>query len=156
MMDFKNFKKYEDGVYISVNLSPSSTVELNAYMQENLSTFKINKSLHCTLIYSQKPLKNEVQIEEYDAFGTFKGFSLFGPDKNILVLELDCDTLVERNKELVQKYNFISDFDEYKPHVTLAYEITKDFNLDVLPEIGFEVQFCCETIEPLDKTWSSK
>lgn len=152
-MGFKNFSKFKDGIYISVDVDGFTQENLNQYMKENLKGIQKSKSLHCTLIFSQKPLKEEVETEEYSTSGTFKYFSLFGPEKDVLVIELDCEKLIERNKELVEKYGFISDFDEYKPHLTLAYNVPKDFDINTLPGIDFKINFHNEHVEPLKLDW---
>lgn len=155
-MGFKDYSKYKDGVYISVDIDSFSTENINKYIEDNLKDVEHNTSLHCTLIYSKKPLNRDVKNEEYEAIGTFKKFSLLGPNSDVLVIELDCDKLTQRNKELVEEYDFVSDFGEYKPHITLAYKIPKDFDIDNLPVIDFKINFINEHTEPLDIKWSNK
>lgn len=154
-MGFKEFNKYRDGVYVSVGVDAFTQENIKKYMKENLEGIQQNDSLHCTLIYSQKPLDREVDNEKYETFGTFKSFSLFGDNKDVLVVELVCEKLVERNKELVDKYKFISDFSEYKPHLTLAYKVPEDFDVCSLPEIDFKINFINEHTEPLDNNWTN-
>jgi hypothetical protein len=145
---------YPGGVYISVKLSEETEELVKEYQNKYLKGQDINEELHCTLIYSKKPHVDEIEPAEYTAVGTFKEFNLFGEDKDTLVVEINSQDLLRRNEELVKEHKFISDFDEYKSHVTLSYGIT-DIDLNSLPPIEFAFKFQDETVEQLDINWGS-
>ncbi len=144
--------EYPNGVYISVKLSEETENYVKEYQRKYLKNQKINKELHCTLIYSQKPQVDEIIPSSYKAIGTFQEFNFFGPDNNTLVVEINSQDLRRRNEELVEKYGFISDFDEYKSHVTLSYEV-ENVDLNSLPPMDFVFNFEDESVEHLDKSW---
>jgi len=89
-------------------------------------------SLHITLMVAKSPIsfpflqellsliKNVVPPE---VCPTPKGFDLFGPDKDKLVLKLDCPELVECNRKIIEHTRArgiaTSEFD-YSPHMTLG------------------------------------
>jgi hypothetical protein len=144
---------YPGGVYISVKLSEETEKAVNEYQEKYLKGQKINEELHCTLIYSKKPYVDEIEAMEYTAVGTFKEFNLFGPEEDTLVVEINSQDLTRRNTELVEEYRFISDFGEYKSHVTLSYDI-ENIDLNSLPPMDFAFTFINEAVEPLKLNWN--
>ncbi len=149
----KNLNKFPGGVYISVKMTSTSYQKLLQYKNAYLPEIKFNEDQHCTLIYSKKPLNISPILPQYSCKVSFKGFSLFGPNKDTLVAEVKSAKLTYRNKKLVQDYGFVSDYSEYKPHFTLGYE-AKDVDLSKLPPIDFPIEFENETVENLDLSWS--
>ena len=160
MEDFKKFSEYLDnslkkglfkeGVYISIDLDKES----NRVFKDIQKTFKsfteLEEELHCTIIYSKKPCICEVQTLEKDATITakFKGYSLFGSENDILVAEIESKELRERYEYLMTKHDFISDYREYKPHITLAFNY-KD-KLDDLPTINTDIILKNEVVKEMD------
>jgi len=146
---------FPGGVYISVKLSEETTNLVFEYQEKYLKGRDIVDidSLHCTLIYSKKPHVDNIEPEEYTAIGTFQEFNLFGPNKDTLVAEINSQDLRRRNEELVEKYGFISDFDEYKSHVTLSYN-ADGIDINALPPMDFVFTFTNETVEQLDLDWN--
>jgi hypothetical protein len=144
---------YPGGVYISVKLSEETELAVQEYQAKYLKGQKINEKLHCTLIYSKRPQVEEIQPGEYQAIGTFQEFNLFGPDEDTLVVEINSQDLLRRNEELTQEYKFISDYDEYKSHITLSYGI-ENIDLNSLPAMDFAFIFENEEVEPLDTNWA--
>ena len=145
---------YKNGVYIATKLSKESEYKIKEYQEKYLSQYDCNNELHCTLIYSKKPLNKDVLTKEYKYKGIFKDFQLFGPENDTLVIELNSPEMTKRNNELKDEYGFISDFSDYKPHVTLSYDC-KDIYLKTLPKIDFDIYLEDEYIEPLNTEWSS-
>ena len=69
-------------------------------------------------------------------------------------MEIDSPDLEKRNKILTDKYDFISDYNEYKSHITLSYNSTLDIN--ALPPFDFGLEFVDESVEQLEVDWVSK
>ena len=150
----KAFEKlYEKGVYISVEPVNGSLDVFEKYIKENLSGYESTPRPHLTLIYSKKKFDGEIKTSDYEVTGIVKKFSIFGQDEKALVAEIDCQDLVDRNEKLVKKYGFVSDFDEYKPHITLVYGIEEDFDLSTLPKFPQPLTFGNEKVEELDLDW---
>jgi len=147
--------QFPGGVYISVKPDDITSSKITEYQEKYLKGQEINSNLHCTLIYSKKPQVDDIQAEDYTALGTFQEFNLFGPEQDTLVVEINSQDLTRRNAELTEKYNFISDFDEYKSHITLSYN-AKNIDLNSLPAMDFAFTFIDESIEPLDTNWEGK
>ena len=146
---------YPEGVYISVKLSEETEALVKEYQEKYLKGQDIVdiNSLHCTLIYSKQPEVNEIEPAEYTAVGTFQEFNLFGEKSDTLVAEINSFDLLRRNEILTQEYKFISDFDEYKSHVTLAYGV-ENIDINSLPPMDFGFVFENETVEQLDLDWA--
>jgi 2'-5' RNA ligase len=52
-------------------------------------------------------------------------FDLFGPDKDLLVLKIQCDTvLLELNEHYKATYGHVSDYTPYRPHLTIRGPIS--------------------------------
>ncbi len=141
-------KNYPDGVYISVEVSEETKKNIHGYMDKHLHGFKKHDDIHCTIIYSNKPMDVNIKTEEYTTEATFEKFSLFGEEKNTLVMEINCPKLQERNKELMKEYGFVSDFPEYLTHVTLSYDAS-NVTVSKLPSFDFPITLLNETVSPL-------
>lgn len=146
---------YPGGVYISVKPDDITQKAIMEYQEKYLKQFELNTELHCTLIYSKKPYEDEIIPESYTALASFSSFELFGPENDTLVIKLNSEDLKRRNEDLTKKYGFISDYDEYKPHITLAYGI-KNIDLNSLPDFEFGVILQDESVEALDNNWKDK
>lgn len=143
---------YPTGVYIALEMVEESMIAVKEYMEEYLPDIEFNDEQHCTLIYSKKPYVDEIIPGEYQATSTFDRFSKFGENEDVLVVEINSEAILDRNKALVGEYDFISDYDEYKPHFTLSYD-AKDIDVNSLPAIDFAIHFDNETVAPLDEDW---
>ena len=146
-------KLHSKGVYVSVKLTEESKKPFNDYLKKNLPDYNHTPDPHLTLIYSKKEFNGEVATKDYIVEAKFKSFSVFGKEEKALVAELTSKELTDRNKELVDEYDFISDFDPYKPHITLAYDVG-DFDVSTLPPINMTFKFDSETSSELNLDWN--
>ena len=150
-------KLFENGVFISLMLSEESKPSFLQFMKDNIPEAEPNPDPHITLIYSKKKFDGDVKIEEYSVEGNVKGFSIFGQrGERILVAEIDSEVIKNRNKNLVSEYGFISDFDEFKPHITLTYKMPEDFDIKTLPDFDTPLVFDRESVKELDLDWLKK
>jgi 2'-5' RNA ligase len=145
---------YPEGVYIACKLSEESEKAVREYQEKYLKQFEINEELHCTLIYSKKPQVDEIIPSSYQATCTFNQFELFGPKSDTLVIELISNEMIRRNEELVKEHKFVSDYSEYKPHITLSYGV-ENIDLNSLPSIDFMITLQDEYVEELNTDWDS-
>jgi len=148
--DEKYKVNYPEGVYISIKPTEITIKSIEKYIKRNLpENFDVVQDLHCTLIYSRKPHVDELQVKNNTALGTFKKFTTFGENNEILTIELNSGDLKELHEKLMNDYNFVYDYDEYRPHITLSYNC-KNVNTASLPEVDFTFEFNEITVEPLD------
>ena len=151
----KKLDIYKDGVYMAVTPTQETKEKIQNYIEMNIQLECYNvDDLHCTLVYSKRKPDN-LPITSSELYrGTFTNFSLFGDKNEYLVLEFKSPDLQNRNKDLVNTYGFISDFDTYKTHMTLS-DKAQGFNYSELPPIIFELEFEKEYISPLNLDWKS-
>ncbi len=91
-----------------------------------------DEPLHCTLLYSRKHLPNykpDPDIKHEAKVERFEVWPKKNSDDKYLVLILSSDSLQDRYKSLSNDHGATSDYDEYKPHITLACE-ARDFDVN--------------------------
>lgn len=157
-------KEGKPGTYAGVRFSPATTESLEKYTEDNKIPKPIGKEhFHTTLLYSRKHLPNYEPAGEYEVpmKGTPTEFEVWpsqpdekGKIKNCLVLKYSCPTLYQRHHKLMLQHGATYDFDEYKPHITISYDIGK-FDADKLPEYDGNIEIIEEYKEDLqDSGWA--
>jgi len=141
--------KYPSWVYVAVHLSDDTENQIKDYCHKNMPWVKMNEDLHSTLIYSKKPREKQLKREQFKWEWKFKKFSKFWDDWWSIVIELDSADMMSHNKKLMEENDFISDYDEYSPHITLSYE-WQDVEVDNLPPLEIVYKMEHDFIEDLD------
>ena len=125
--------KEPDGTYAAVSFSEDTKDRIKKFIDDNEipNPIKLDK-LHSTLLYSKKYCPNYEPLGELEEalVGTPTEFDVWqsqpddeGTCSNCLVLQFDCDQLIDRHNSLMKEHGATFDFDEYRPHVTLSYDI---------------------------------
>jgi len=85
-------------------------------------------AIHLTLLYSRKFLPDYEALGKVDMWAYPKGFHIFegGNGKDILVLLVDSPDLEKRHKLLMKEHRATYDFPDFRPHITLSYDL-EDF-----------------------------
>lgn len=108
------FVEYTSGTYSSLSLDNDSKNMIASLNIQN--PVDINK-LHCTIMYSHKPVPDAYNLLPYLPIkAKAKGFDVFG---DCLVLLLESIELHELHKD-TRYLGATYDYDEYKPHITLS------------------------------------
>ena len=155
----------QKGTYAGVKFSPATIHRLKAYIKDNNipNPLRSNK-LHTTLLYSRK------YLPDYKPAGAYASPMVGTPTKldvwktkpddestpaNCLVLEYDCDDLTARHKLLMEEYDATFDYPEYRPHITLSYDIG-DIDYKILPDVSTigPIEIVEEYSEDLDFNWA--
>lgn len=156
-------KKTPDGTYAGVRYDKDGVKLLSKYAEENDIPNPLDPNkVHTTLLYSRKycpdyepagkldpPLK--AKFDEMEVWPT-------QDKKNALVVTLDAPELVKRHKTLMKELDATYDFDEYKPHITLSYDVGV-LDVDKLPDIRDtikEIDIVEEYGEDLVTDWANK
>lgn len=139
-----------DGTYAGVKLSDETVERIVAYCDEHDIPNPVpSDKLHVTLLYSRK------YLPDYEAAGEYKkpmvgepaGFDVWDTSdeepSRCLVLKLDCERLLKRHEQLMNKHEATYDHDEYTPHVTFSYNI-EDYDESDLPKIDFPIELVKE------------
>jgi peroxiredoxin len=142
-----------DGTYASFSLSNRSAKRLYTWCKKaGIKNVKPMEDFHITVCYSEKPIA-------YQALGLLpplpvkpKNFSMFGKENNILVLEVNC-AIAQNRFEYAKILGAVSDFPDYKPHITVSDDPGIDIN--DLPEIDFMLYINKETTSVLNSKYNS-
>jgi hypothetical protein len=132
-----------DGTYVAVTLIGASNTLLQEWAVEN--GLAPDDEYHTTILYSRKFVPVQPEVDKLH-FARPVGFEIF--DGGCLVLKLECQTLVDRNEKLMSMGG-TSDYDEYKPHITIAKNVSSMQNL---PLPNFSIVLGHEYTEPIDET----
>lgn len=132
-MRLNEIKSNPDGTYAGVRFSPKTRDALSKYTTDNNIPHALDPNkLHTTLLYSRRHLPNYQPAGRYDPLlsGTPTHLEKWPsqPDENgnvsmCLVLRYDCPELVDRHHDLMDNHEAIFDFSEFKPHITLSYDV---------------------------------
>jgi len=157
------------GTYAGLKFSEDTVNRLINYAQNNdVPNILSEDEFHSTLLYSRKFLP------EYKPKGMLDTSSLATPEKveiwespanafkdkatRCLVLKYNCNEQVDRFNQLMDEHDATYDYDEYKPHTTLSYDVgdlqVEDFS--AVEEIG-KLEIVEEYVEELnlDKNYDS-
>ena len=155
------FAKHKDGTYVSMDLSDHCRELIDHFVEMNLGlTERVDKSTyHITVIYSRAPVPSAEQYtgSTTDIGATVTGYEVF-PTKNdgkCLVMRLDFPFANLLNKQLTAE-GAMSDYPEYKPHMTIAYDIKQEIDPHSLPIPQFELNFGPVKVAPLDPEFTPK
>jgi 2'-5' RNA ligase len=148
------YAKHKDGTYVSLEMSSESCALLDNFVKMNLGLEERvdSKTYHTTIIYSRYPVPTAENLAgsiDTDAIAT--GYEIFPTktDGSCLVLRIACPKATELNTQLTQQ-GAISDYDSYKPHITLAYDMKQIISPDSLPLPHFTLKFDRINVAPLD------
>lgn len=142
---------YRNWVYMAMWVTPVTEYRLLKYCRDNINWLELWEDFHATLIFSKKEYDGWITVanSEQTTKTKFKTFSKFWDNNNTLVIELDSQELQWRNMELMNKYWFISDFEQYSPHITLT-ENGKSIDETKLPDIDFDIVLSNEYVQELE------
>ena len=159
------------GTYAGARFSKQTVDDIKSYCEENEIPNPLkSEKLHTTILYSRKYLPEYNPCGMYDPLmvGKPKGFDVWkttcsqgstpDPDAeqtNCLVLEFDCPELEKRHEGLMKEHEATYDYDEYKTHVTLSYDIG-DVDIKDLPPYTGVIEIEEEYGEDLDLDWASE
>jgi hypothetical protein len=103
---------------------------------------------HVTVIYSKSPFLWEdknLAGETLLITGGERSVEIFGDDA--LVLRIESPQLQERHEELIAM-GAVSDYPDYKPHITLTYQSKGVDVSQIVPYTG-DIQLGCEWMQPI-------
>ena len=155
------YAKHKDGTYVSMDLSDESRALLDNFVEMNLGlTERVDPSTyHITIIYSRTPVPSAENHAGSIGGDVAKvtGYEVF-PTKNdgkCLVMRLEYPFANLLNKQLTAE-GATSDYDSYKPHLTIAYDITQEIDPATLPAPQFPLHFAAVKVAPLDPEFTPK
>lgn len=147
------------GTYAALSLSKESHDTVMEYIKENEIPHKTNPNeerKHVTLIYSRNYCPEMVAQPDVIHCANVCGMDVFDTQdgKRALVLLLDAPTIVARHEQLMAEHPATYDHPEYKPHVTLSYDIG-DFDEKQLIPFKSALELSDEYVEDLKLDWQN-
>ena len=156
IMTLKQYAAHKDGTYVAFTLSKESKALLDNFVEMNLGlTERVDSNTyHITIIYSRTPVPSAENYKDNHKLPTtaiVSGYEIFPTkhDGKCLVMRLVCPYATELNSELT-KQGATSDYTEYKPHMTLAYDMSQEVDPHSLPLPQFPLHFGPVKVAPLD------
>lgn len=158
-------EKTKKGTYAGAHFSEATKKALAQYCKDNNIPNAINPDkFHTTILYSRKYLPEYKAAGVYDPMligkpkDTFEAWKTSPSDPNeekttCLILTFDCPELKKRHQELMDEHQGTYDYDEYKTHVTLSYNIG-DLNISKLPPFTDDIEIADEYQEDLNLDWA--
>jgi 2'-5' RNA ligase len=157
----QQYAKHKDGTYVSMDLSDESRALLDNFVEMSLGlTERVDPSTyHITVIYSRTPVPTAEHIAGMSTTTTasVNGYEVF-PTKNdgkCLVMRLEFSFANALNSKLTQE-GATSDYDQYKPHLTLAYDMEQEIDPSTLPVPQFPLTFGPVKVAPLEPDYVPK
>lgn len=151
------YAKHKDGTYVALEMSQESKDLLDNFVEMNLGlTERVDKkTYHITVIYSRSPVPSAEQLLHMNTSIPVEaqptGYEIF-PTKNdgfCLVMRVICPYATRINSQLTRE-GATSDYDQYKAHITIAYDIKEKIDVNTLPVPQFQLVFDQLKVEPLD------
>lgn len=147
MSELMEETKQPDGTYAAVTFDGDTNKMLVNFCKDNNIPNPLNENdFHCTVTYSRKHLPDYDPLTTIDPSWQAKAdhFEVWESGANAfkdhvthcLVLKLNCPELHERFKYAMDDLGATYDYDEYKPHVTLSYDVGEEFDHESLPMPG--------------------
>jgi len=141
---------YPNWVYIAMNLSRDTEENIKKYCSEHLPDIEMTDDLHSTVIYSKKPHEKKIKRDQCRCKWNPGKFAKYWDDKESLVIEIDSEDMQSMNNKMMEEHDFVTDYPEYKPHITLTYA-WKEIDIDSLPPMEFPIEMEHQVIENLDE-----
>lgn len=146
------------GIYVAVKYKDSAKQQLNDFINNNniKNPLDVDK-IHSTIIYSTKydnivelgdMMQVPVEIFKFEVWKTQGG-------KSALVGKLFAPDLIKRHLELMSNHDLTYDYPEYKPHITISYDVGDDFDVNTLDasQLG-KLYTAYEYKEDLELDWA--
>jgi len=148
----------QKGTYAGVRFDDDTVKALIKFCKdEKIPNSVPPEKLHTTVLYSRKFLPGYKPAKNTDMVGTVGQLELWPSQEGVscLVLVYSCPKLTKRHLMLLKKHDATYDY-EYKPHVTLSYDVG-DWTEKDLPKVPSELDKLIinkEYTEDLDLDWA--
>ncbi len=145
------FMRSSRGIFSAVKFDKKTTQKIVEFQKINNIRSPIkNSDLHTTIIFSPDKYILDYPVKKHlDIKAKIIGFDKWRMNNGnyCLVALLDCNFLNERFEKLSKKYGIENPYDEYKPHVTLSYDIPIHMNVSNLKDSIGELRIISEYVK---------
>lgn len=142
------------GTYVSMKVK-NPEVLYKWYKDQGVDVVP-KEELHCTIAYSKKEFKHEVDKDEVEIKYDEEIYPYLEPLGNdgAVVMKFTSKEMQKRFDKCI-KEGAIYDYDTYIPHVTISYN-GKDLDLKSIRRPDFYISLHNETVEPLNLDWKAE
>lgn len=151
------FEEQEPGTYVGVRFTPETIEGLAKFQKDHDVPNPLDpEKFHTTVVYSREPVEWTPQVDLTDVDVSATGFEVFDTrdGQKCLVLRLESEFLQDRFDSAIEA-GATHDFPDYKPHITLSYDIGH-FEVKKLPTPDVAIVLDHEYVEPLKDKWVSE
>lgn len=153
MKSFKtHLEEKKSGTYIGVRYDESSVRKL-LNLTSKIPNGVLKDKLHSTIIYSR--VKIDIPLLDNMDWSAIPGKIEYWDTqdgKRAVILNVKCTDMIDRHKYIMETTKATYDYDEYKPHITLSYDVPKDYEMG--PSGINELKIISEYKEDLDLDWT--
>jgi hypothetical protein len=141
------------GLYVAAFFSDETNQNLTKYLKDNnIPNPIVSPGFHTTIVYSRVPVNTFEPNHSVDI--------KINPDASLEAWDMQngmkCLVLCYRSLYLDLRFQEAMaqgatyDFDEYKPHISLSYDLPPDFDVSALPLPEFPIHIIGEYAEPIE------
>ncbi len=165
--------EYPDGLYVMAKFDPGGLEKIWKILKKvGFRNLLPTSRAHATIIYSKRSPNKPFRLTGINGTAVPSHFELLGGGRKppALVLVLKSKELNRKHKEYMKDYQLKSDYREYKPHITVVYDIQRllpglkaqnpkakasvenMFNL-LIPDLPKQIHIHREEASDLSKDW---
>jgi hypothetical protein len=166
---------YDKGIYIEAVYDPGAIDKIWRVLKKVGFKYLLPQNkVHTTIIYSTRPPNKPLKQTSINGYAEPDHFEILGGHKGkpfVLALILKSNELQKKHKYYMREYKLKYGFHEYKPHITVSYDIKKLFpglnpknktakkNIEnvlnlLIPDMPKQIRILKENVNVLDETWS--
>ncbi len=121
--------RYRDGLYVDAKFDPGALEKIWKLLKKIgfKNMLPINKA-HATIIYSRRSPNKTFSLTPINGSAEPSHFEILGGNRGnpyLLVLVLKSRELQRKHTEYMKEYQLKYDYREYKPHITIVYDIKR-------------------------------
>jgi hypothetical protein len=147
-------KEQSSGLYVAAYFDDETNQRIAKYLADyNIPNPIKSPGFHTTIVYSKVPVNDFEPNHSIDITVDTTDSIIEGWDTpsgaRCLVWHYDSTYLRLRFEEAMEA-GATYDFDEYKPHISLSYDIGQDYDVSTLPVPDFPIYLRGEYSEPIE------
>lgn len=130
---------------------------MNHFIEQGVPDVLPDDKFHTTIVYSTKAPVNyeetgKVHVPKIFAMPTSLECWQTQSGKNALVLRLFSPHLSKMHEQMMERHQLSYDFEEYKPHMTISYDI-KLFDWKNVQPFNYPIEFDVFCDDEVDEDW---
>ena len=166
---------FKKGIYVDVKLDPNDLQKIWKYMRQIGIPVMPPQKAHITVVYSYSKPNKEFKLKDINGYVQPKAIRIFGKGTKdspyALVIEMESPELQRLNKYYLKEYHLKPTYPEYRPHLTLTYDIERvmpglkklspkqketieNIFSKIIPELPKRLKIQSQSVHDLNTNWS--